>query len=99
MPLKEIVDEVPDDAIGSPRTSIDDSAEKNVRIAIPLDIESTLPIGLIALDLCPAVLPTWLLLLVYLKAEFGKLGVIRDYVAKTFAFRTHHLNECLHMPP
>lgn len=96
MPLEQVVDEVAQHPIGPACPFVDDSTQEDACIALPLNIQGPLSIGLGAQHLGPTIRTARLMLLSGDKTEVSQLLVFGDLVPEARAFGTYNLNEGLH---
>jgi hypothetical protein len=66
--------------------AVDDAADQDSRIGIPLKVERTPAVVLASADLCPSVRPIVPLVLQDLKSEAAELWVIDNRVSQTGPF-------------
>src|SRR5438093_7338938 len=79
--FEEVVDKISEDPMGTTCAAIDDAAEQDGGVCMPLDVDGAPPVRKRAADLCPAVLAARLVFLLESEVEVRKLGVAGDRVA------------------
>ena len=96
VPRKEIVDEIADDEERPPASPVYYAAAQHLRRGVPLDVDCSPTIRLLAAQLGPAWRTAWLVFFEHSQPMLREASVVRDRFAKTGATCAVDLDESLH---